>query len=176
MNDQIPAWVGDRLTPMDKMEVHRQGLRHPAVSIFVLDGEKVLIQRRAETKYHSPGLWANTCCSHPKWDERPEHCALRRLNEELGITGLYPAHADRLEYRAEVGNELIEHEVVDIYLAYARPGMTIAPNPEEVAEVRWIGLYDLAAEVRRHPERFSKWLAIYLADHMDRIFGALIRR
>ena len=175
MSDQIPAWVGDRLTPMDKMEVHRQGLRHPAVSIFVLDGDKVLIQRRAETKYHSPGLWANTCCTHPKWNERPEHCALRRLNEELGITGLYPAHADRLEYRAEVGNGLIEHEVVDIYLAYARPGMTITPNLEEVAEIRWVGIYDLAAEVRRHPERFSKWLAIYLAEHMDRIFGALIR-
>lgn len=175
MNDQIPAWVGDRLTPMDKMEVHRQGLRHPAVSIFVLDGDKVLIQRRAETKYHSPGLWANTCCTHPKWNERPEHCALRRLHEELGITGLYPAHADRLEYRAEVGNGLIEHEVVDIYLAYARPGMTITPNLEEVAEIRWVGIYDLAAEVRRHPERFSKWLAIYLAEHMDRIFGALIR-
>ena len=91
------------------------------------------------------------------------------------ITGLYPAHADRLEYRAEVGNGLIEHEVVDIYLAYARPGMTITPNPEEVAEIRWVGIYDLAAEVRRHPERFSKWLAIYLAEHMDRIFGALIR-
>ena len=156
MNDQIPAWVGDRLTPMDKMEVHRLGLRHPAVSVFVLDGDKVLIQRRAETKYHSPGLWANTCCTHPKWNERPEHCALRRLNEELGITGLYPAHADRLEYRAEVGNGLIEHEVVDIYLAYARPGMTVTPNPAEVSETRWVGLYDLAAEVRRHPERFSR--------------------
>ena len=175
MSDEIPAWVGDRLIPMDKMEVHRRGLRHPAVSVFVLDGDKVLIQRRAETKYHSPGLWANTCCTHPQWNERPEHCALRRLNEELGITGLYPAHADRLEYRAEVGNGLIEHEVVDIYLAYARPGMAIAPDPEEVEDIRWVGLYDLAAEVKRHPARFSQWLALYLSSHMDRIFGTLLR-
>jgi isopentenyl-diphosphate delta-isomerase len=175
MNDQIPAWVGDKLTPMDKMEVHRQGLRHKAVSIFVVDGEKVLIQRRALGKYHSPGLWSNTCCTHPHWNERPEQCAVRRLREELGITGLYPAHADRLEYRADVGQGLIEHEVVDIYLAYARPDMPLAPDPSEVDAVRWIGLYDLAAEVRRHPERFSRWLAIYLSSHMDRIFGALLR-
>lgn len=175
MTEQIPAWVGDTLTPIDKLEVHRKGLRHKAVSIFVMDGEKVLLQRRAPGKYHSAGLWSNTCCTHPHWGERPEHCAIRRLEEELGITGLYPAHADRLEYRADVGNGLIEHEVVDIYLAYAKPGMIIAPDPDEVSDIRWVGLYDLAAEVRRHPERFSQWLAIYLAAHMDRIFGTLVR-
>lgn len=175
MTELIPAWRGDALVPVDKMEAHRAGLRHKAVSIFVVDGEKVLIQRRAAGKYHSAGLWSNTCCTHPAWGERPEQCAVRRLREELGITGLYPAHADRLEYRADVGEGLVEHEVVDIYLAYARPGMVIAPDPDEVSEVRWIGLYDLAAEVQRHPERFSQWLAIYLAGHMDRIFGALTR-
>ena len=114
MTEQIPAWVGDELTPVDKLEVHRKGLRHKAVSIFVMDGEKVLIQRRAAGKYHSAGLWSNTCCTHPQWGERPEECAVRRLREELGITGLYPAHADRLEYRANVGGGLIEHEVVEI--------------------------------------------------------------
>ncbi len=175
MTEQIPAWVGNRLVPVDKTEVHRKGLRHKAVSIFVMDGEKVLVQRRAEAKYHSAGLWANTCCTHPQWNERPEECAVRRLREELGITGLYPAHADRLEYRADVGGGMIEHEVVEIYLAYAKPGMTIAPDPQEVSEVRWVGLYDLAAEVSRHPERFSKWLAIYLSGHLDRIFGAILR-
>lgn len=175
MTDPIPAWVGNRLTPVDKAEVHHRGLRHKAVSIFVMDGEKVLIQRRSGEKYHSPRLWSNTCCTHPQWNERPEDCAVRRLREELGITGLYPAHADRLEYRADVGGGMIEHEVVDIYLAYAKPGMEIAPDPREVSEVRWVGLYDLAAEVGRHPERFSKWLAIYLSNHLDRIFGAILR-
>lgn len=176
MNDLIPAWVGDRLTAVDKTEVHRKGLRHKAVSIFVMDGEKVLIQQRAAEKYHSPGLWSNTCCTHPNWDERPEDCAVRRLREELGITGLYPAHADRLEYRADVGNGMVEHEVVEIYLAYAKPQMAVQPDPREVSEVRWVGLYDLVAEVSRHPERFSKWLAIYLSNHLDRIFGSIIRR
>ncbi|WP_444463629.1 isopentenyl-diphosphate Delta-isomerase [Rhodobacter capsulatus] len=175
MREEIPAWVGDRLVPVDKMEVHLKGLRHKAVSVFVMDGENVLIQRRSEEKYHSPGLWANTCCTHPGWNERPEECAVRRLREELGITGLYPAHADRLEYRADVGGGMIEHEVVDIYLAYAKPHMRITPDPHEVAEVRWIGLYDLAAEAGRHPERFSKWLNIYLSSHLDRIFGSILR-
>ncbi|WP_038128033.1 isopentenyl-diphosphate Delta-isomerase [Thioclava indica] len=171
---QIQAWVGDKLMPVDKTEAHARGLRHKAVSIFVMDGDKLLIQKRAAGRDHSAGKWSNTCCSHPDWDERPEHCAVRRLREELGITGLYPAHADRIEYRAEVAEGLIEHEVVEVYLAHVRPGMQITPDPHEVSETRWVGLYDLAAEVRRHPERFSKWLRIYMNEQMGRIFSTLI--
>ena len=104
--DLIPAWVDGHLQPVGKMEVHRLGLRHKAVSVFVTDGSKVLIQRRALTKYHTPGLWANTCCTHPRWDEDAADCAVRRLREELGITGLFPAFADRVEYRADVGQGL----------------------------------------------------------------------
>lgn len=175
MSTLIPAWVDGQLAPVDKLEAHRLGLRHKAISIFVVDGEKTLLQRRADGKYHSGGLWSNSCCTHPDWGEPPEKCALRRLREELGITGIYPAHTDRIEYRADVGNGLIEHEVVDIYIAYARPDMTLAPVPEEVSEVKWMGLYDLVADVQRHPEKYSKWLAIYLSSHLDRIFGTLIR-
>lgn len=175
MSTLIPAWVDGQLAPVDKLEAHRLGLRHKAISIFVVDGEKTLLQRRAEGKYHSGGLWSNSCCTHPDWGEPLEKCALRRLREELGITGIYPAHTDRIEYRADVGNGLIEHEVVDIYIAYARPDMTLAPVPEEVSEVKWMGLYDLVADVQRHPEKYSKWLAIYLSSHLDRIFGTLIR-
>ena len=175
MTDMIPAWVNGTLTPVEKLEVHQRGLRHKAVSVFVMDGDKVLIQRRALSKYHTPGMWANTCCTHPGWDETPGDCAVRRLDEELGITGVYPAHRDRVEYRADVGNGLIEHEVVDIFLADAAPGLRVTPNPEEVAEVRWINLYDLAAEVARRPAIYTPWLRIYLAEHKDKIFGALAR-
>ena len=146
----------------------------PASYVYLLRDGAVLLQLRQNTGYMD-GYWAAAAAGHVERGETAYDAAQREAHEELGITGLYPAHADRLEYRAEVGNGLIEHEVVDIYLAYARPGMTITPNLEEVAEIRWVGIYDLAAEVRRHPERFSKWLAIYLAEHMDRIFGALIR-
>ncbi|MEM6824413.1 MAG: isopentenyl-diphosphate delta-isomerase [Pseudomonadota bacterium] len=175
MTQMIPAWVNGQLIPEEKLEVHRLGLRHKAVSVFVMRGESVLIQRRALSKYHTPGLWANTCCTHPLWEEASIDCAIRRLREELGITGLYPAHRDRVEYRADVGNGLTEHEVVDLFLADAPDGMIMVPNPDEVMDTRWVDLYDLTAETRRWPERFTPWLRIYLAEHQDRIFGQLLR-
>jgi isopentenyl-diphosphate Delta-isomerase len=171
----IPAWVDGHLQPVGKMEVHRLGLRHKAVSVFVTDGSRVLIQRRALTKYHTPGLWANTCCTHPGWDEDSAACAVRRLREELGITGLFPAFADRVEYRADVGQGLTEHELVDIFVAERTEKMTLDANPDEVAEVAWVDLYDLSADVLRNPERFTPWLRIYLAEHMGRIFGPVGR-
>lgn len=172
----IPAWVDGTLQPVEKLEVHKRGLRHKAVSVFLMDGENVLLQRRARTKYHTPGLWANTCCTHPRWNEAASDCAVRRLREELGITGLYPAHRDRVEYRAEVGNGMVEHEVVDIFMAMAGRKMKVTPNPEEVSQVEWVGFYDLTAEISRRPERFTPWLRIYLEEHRDRIFGTLMQR
>lgn len=175
MTDMIPAWVDGTLTPVEKLEVHKRGLRHKAVSVFIVDGENILIQRRAMSKYHTPGLWANTCCTHPHWDESPSDCAVRRLNEELGISGIYPAKRDRVEYRAEVGNGMIEHEVVDIFMANAPKSLKVIPNPNEVMQVEWIGLYDLAAEVARRPARFTPWLRIYLERHSNSIFGSMLR-
>ncbi len=173
LEEMIPAWVDGRLQPLGKLEVHQRGLRHKAVSIFVLDGPRVLIQQRAAGKYHTPGLWANTCCTHPRWDEDAATCAVRRLREELGITGLYPAFAGRVEYRADVGQGLTEHELVDIFVAEAVSDLRIQPNPSEVQAVRWVDLYDLTAEVLRSPDQFTPWLRIYLTEHMDRILRAL---
>lgn len=175
MTELIPAWVESTLTPVEKLEVHRRGLRHKAVSVFIVDGQNILIQRRAMSKYHTPGLWANTCCTHPRWGESPSDCAVRRLNEELGITGVYPAKRDTVEYRAPVGKGMIEHEVVDIFLATAPKSLQVTPNWNEVMQVEWIGLYDLAAEVARRPARFTPWLRIYLEKHSNTIFGSLIR-
>lgn len=173
--DMIPAWVDGKLTPVEKMKVHREGLRHQAVSVFVMHRDKVLIQRRALGKYHTPGLWANTCCTHPLWNEIPEACAIRRLKEELGITGLYPSFRDQVEYRAGVGNGLTEHEVVDIFIAEAPLDLKLDLNPSEVMEAKWISFYDLAADVTRHPERYTAWLQIYLNEHTERIFGTLVQ-
>lgn len=171
MGALIPAWVDDELVPMDKLEAHTRGLRHKAVSVFVIHGMNILIQRRALGKYHTPGLWANTCCTHPDWDEASSACAVRRLREELGITGLYPEYRHRLEYHADVGGGLVENEVVDVFLAHARKEVVLNVNPDEVMETRWIGYHDLQAEVRRHPSRFTPWLKIYLQNHADTIFG-----
>jgi len=175
MTDMIPAWVNGILTPVEKLTVHQRGLRHKAVSVFVLQGARVLIQQRALGKYHTPGLWANTCCTHPDWDESSADCAVRRLRQELGIVGLYPAFRDQVEYRADVGNGLTEHEVVDIFVAAAPEGLRVTPDPDEVMAVKWVDFYDLAAQVSRRPDEFTPWLRIYMAEHKDSIFGSLAR-
>ncbi len=171
MTIMIPTWVAGKLTPVEKLEAHQRGLRHKAVSVFVLRGDEVLIQRRAMGKYHTPGLWANTCCTHPEWDETPLDCANRRLAEELGITGLNPIYRDTIEYRADVGDDLIEHEVVDLFTAEAPGTLAVTPNPDEVMETRWMTFRELRQTVQTFPDRFTPWLRIYLADHSAKIFG-----
>ena len=162
MTEVIPAWLNGTLTPVDKLEVHQRGLRHLAVSVFVMDGDKTLLQRRAMGKYHTPGLWTNTCCTHPRWGENPMDCAIRRLREELGITGLYPAFADRLEYRADVGNGLTEHEEVDVFVAQASPDLALALNPAEVMQTKWVRRTQLVSQVCADPAQYTPWLKIYL--------------
>jgi isopentenyl-diphosphate delta-isomerase len=171
MIEFVPAWVNGTLTPVEKLEAHQRGLRHMAVSVFVLSGPQVLIQRRALGKYHTPGLWANTCCTHPRWNEDPQDCATRRLTEELGITGLALHGVGQVEYRAEVGRGLIEHEVVDIFVAEAETSLPLRPNPDEVCDTAWVRLEHLEAETRRNPDKYTPWLRIYLAEHQAAIFG-----
>jgi isopentenyl-diphosphate delta-isomerase len=159
----IPAWNNGKLEPVEKLAVHLQGLKHLAVSVFVMQGNKTLLQRRALRKYHTPGLWANTCCTHPHWDEDPTDCATRRLHQELGISGLELRRTGSMEYRAEVGNGLTEHEVVEIFAAEAPEEFALNPDPGEVMETMWIALSDLDALIRAQPQQFTPWLSIYLA-------------
>lgn len=175
MTIMIPAWENGILHPVEKLEAHQRGLKHKAVSVFVMNRGRVLIQQRAMEKYHTPGLWANTCCTHPEWEEDATDCAVRRLEEELGITGLYPAHREQIEYRADVGKGLIEHEVVEVFVADAPDNMKFTPNPEEVMATRWVDFYDLRADIARHPAEYTPWLRIYLRDHSNAIFGDLMR-
>ena len=170
MTEMIPAFLDGTLVPVEKLEVHRRGLRHLAISVFVMRGHDLLLQRRAAGKYHTPGLWTNTCCTHPHWGEDPMACAQRRLREELGISGLQLRPRDKIEYRADVGNGLTEHELVEILLAEAPADLPVTPNPDEVGAVRWIGLPDLDRELQRWPERFTPWMRIYMARHREQIF------
>lgn len=172
MDALIPAWVEGVLTPVDKLEVHRRGLRHPAVSVFVLNRGRVLLQRRALGKYHTPGLWANTCCTHPLWGEDALTCANRRLRQELGICGLSPVWRQQVEYRADVGGGLTEHELVDIFVAEAPDALPVTPDPAEVMDLRWQLPADLSADLRHEPERFTPWLRIYLEQHRPSILPA----
>lgn len=173
MTDLIPAWRDGVLAPVEKLLVHQQGLRHLAISVFVMAGRQILIQRRAYGKYHTPGLWANTCCTHPSWNESAEACATRRLREELGITGLTLAQSGTVEYRADVGNGLTEHEVVSIFTAQAPLDLSLALNPSEVAETRWIDIDALCAEIEADSQAFTPWLRIYLSQHRAQILGGI---
>lgn len=152
---------GERF-PVDKLEAHRKGLLHDAVSVFVFDGEDMLIQQRAAAKYHCPGLWANACCTHPDWGEDAATSARRRLGEELGID-LNLTEVGLTTYKADVGNGLIEHERVRIFRGQARrEALTFNLHPEEVSAVRWARPDDLVREVAEDPDRFAPWLRIYL--------------
>ncbi|WP_308916246.1 isopentenyl-diphosphate Delta-isomerase [Jannaschia sp. LMIT008] len=168
----VPAWDGDALVPVEKLEVHRRGLRHKAVSVFVRDGAgRILLQQRADAKYHCGGLWANTCCTHPAWNESGIDCARRRLAEELGIAGLTLHPRPAIEYRARVGPDMVEHEVVEVFTAEAAADLALAPDPAEVQAVRWIDLPALHAELSAYPDRFTPWMRIYMADHAPAILG-----
>ena len=170
MDQHIPVWIDGHLQPMDKLAVHQRGLRHPAVSVFVVAGDRLLIQRRALGKYHTPGLWANTCCSHPYWDEPIDRCARRRLWEELGFN--VPLSRRRVvEYSADVGDGLHEHEKVTMYIGSAdRTSVEILPDPLEVEDTRWITRDELHAEIARKPEDFTPWFRIYAERYPDLVF------
>ncbi len=170
----IPAWVDGVLVPVDKLEVHRRGLRHPAISVFVLSRGQLLLQQRAASKYHTPGLWANACCTHPHWDEPAEHCARRRLAEELGLQDLPLRPAGRIEYRADVGGGLTEHEMVEVFLSETSTPPVSRPDPSEVQDTRWVTPETLRREIAARPEIFTPWLRIYMED--DRLSGGLFGR
>ena len=170
MDILIPAWIDGQLQPVEKLQTHLRGLRHKAVSVFVMRDAETLLQRRALSKYHTPGLWANACCTHPEWGETGFDCAQRRLEEELGRAGQVPVYRDTVEYRADVGGGMIEYEVVEIYTLQAEQ-IDIHPNPEEVMDYRWQNLTNLNNAIAEEPEIFTPWLKIYLSQHSKAIFG-----
>lgn len=171
MHTMIPAYVDNVLTPVEKLEVHERGLKHLAISVFLISGDKILMQRRALSKYHTPGLWANTCCTHPHWDESTSTAAVRRLDDELGITGVSLTKRDTVEYRADVPPNLIEHEIADIFVGHCDADHLIAPNPNEAMDIKWMSLQELRAEISNNPQSFTPWLKIYMAEHADQIFN-----
>lgn len=148
---------------MEKMEAHRKGLLHRAFSVFVFnDQQQLLLQQRALGKYHSGGLWTNTCCSHPTPNESLEVCGERRLVEEMGFsTPLTRLFA--FEYRVELDNELIEHEY-DHVLTGQYNGV-VQPNSEEVMDFKWISWSALEEEMAARPETFTSWFRIIFDEH-----------
>lgn len=143
-----------------KLPVHEQGLLHRAFSVLLVDREgSWLLQQRAATKYHSPLLWANACCGHPRPGETVGEGATRRLGEEIGVRApLRPVGS--LVYRVAVDNGLIEHEYDHLLVGTYDGAFTLAPD--EVAAVRWISLDDLRAEADACPESFAAWFRVIM--------------
>ena len=154
---------------MEKMAAHRSGMLHRAFSIFLFDAEgRVLLQQRANGKYHSPGLWSNACCSHPRPGEDVLPAAERRLKEELGATAKMNKRFS-FTYHARFANDLEEHEL-DHVLFGAFSG-ELHPDPAEAKAVRWLSPEELSAEIAATPEAFTPWLLICwpeVLEHMQR--------
>jgi isopentenyl-diphosphate delta-isomerase len=153
----------------EKLEAHRRGLRHRAVSVIIRnEAGEMLIQKRAREKYHSAGLWANTCCGHPRPDETVPAAALRRLSEEMGFCcELQPLL--RTAYRASVDNGLIEDEVC--HLLAGRYSGPINPDPAEVEAYKWVSRHGLIEAIALSPENFAPWFRIYMQGFAQSIFA-----
>lgn len=151
--------------PVEKLDAHVRNIPHVAISVFVFNGGRLLLQKRAAGKYHSGQLWANTCCSHPGWQETPEECAQRRMQEELGWT-LPLQKFGEIAYVADVGNGLFENEIAHCFAGCAPADIPLDTyNPSEVAELEWVDLKTIERLLKSDPDRFTRWFRIYMDKH-----------
>ena len=150
---------------MPKMEAHLKGKLHRAFSIIIFNSDrKILLQKRASTKYHTPNLWSNTCCSHQREDEDNIDAGKRRLNEEMGfVTNLY--NFSSFIYRVEFSNGLIEHENDHIMLGIFDG--TPKPNPNEVDEWKWIDIDILFKDMKINPDQYTAWFMIIMNNYYE---------
>jgi isopentenyl-diphosphate delta-isomerase len=140
---------------MGKMEAHRTGVLHRAISVFIYNRKgELLMHKRAAGKYHSGGLWTNTCCSHPRPGEDPLAAASRRLGEEMGIS-CQLTHAFNFTYKADLGNGLVEHELDYIFTGISDD--IPHPDPNEVETWEYINESDIQLELRSNPQLFTEW-------------------
>ena len=145
---------------MEKMPAHLSGRLHRAFSVFIFNSkEELLLQQRADNKYHSGGLWTNTCCSHPIDGEDINVTIKKRLKEEMGME-CETQYQFSFIYKADLGNGLIEHELDRVYTGTSDKKPVL--NPSEAKDWKYISLDDLQAAIKRHPENFSAWLKICL--------------
>jgi len=138
-----------------KIKAHREGKLHRAFSVFVFNSKnELLLQKRAINKYHSGGLWTNTCCSHPKIGETILLAGHRRLKEEMGFD-CELKEAFSFIYKAKLDNNLTEHEVDHILIGKFEGNPKI--NKKEVAMVKWVDLKFLAKDIKQNPQIYTYW-------------------
>lgn len=153
---------------MEKMEAHQKGILHRAFSVLIFNSsDKVLLQKRASSKYHSGSLWTNTCCSHPRPGETVLEAANRRLMEEMGMT------ADLTErfhfiYKTDLDNDLVEHELDHVLVGQSDDLPKL--NPEEAEDFKYIDLETLKEELKSSPENYTIWFKIIMEAYFDHHF------
>ncbi|MES2800565.1 MAG: isopentenyl-diphosphate Delta-isomerase [Bacteroidota bacterium] len=161
INEDFLILVNEKDQPWGKLEkslVHQLGILHRAFSVFVFNSQgELLLQQRADDKYHSGGLWTNSCCSHPRYGEELAHAVERRLMEEMGINC-----ATNFEfgfvYKAEFENGLKEHEYDHVFFGVC--DLTPCPDESEVKNWKYIDMYALEAELKNNPQKYTAWLRI----------------
>jgi isopentenyl-diphosphate delta-isomerase len=150
-----------------KEAVHRAGRLHRAFSIFMVDDRgRLLLQQRNPRKYHSGGLWANSCCGHPRPGERTISAARRRLNEELGVSDSL-SFGFFARYEAELDNGMRENELVYIY--FGRLKSLPHPNPAEISKLEFLSVGELNRRIKQKPDAFAFWLRHYFEHHLAEI-------
>jgi isopentenyl-diphosphate Delta-isomerase len=143
---------------MEKMEAHEKALLHRAFSVFIFnDRHELLLQQRAVTKYHSGGLWTNTCCSHPRPGETVADAALRRLKEEMGF-GTVLSKAFDFTYKAPFSNGLTEYEFDHVFTGSYNG--VIEPNADEVESYAYYSLAVIDEMLQKDPDNFTVWFHI----------------
>ena len=150
---------------MEKLEAHQQGVLHRAFSVLIFNSKgEIMLQKRADHKYHSGGLWTNACCSHPKPGESTEDAAKRRLKEEIGIT-LEPKFLYKFIYKTALDNALTEHELDHVLVGEYNEAPEL--NPEEASDWKFISIDDLKQDIVEHPDHYTVWFKI-IVENFDR--------
>lgn len=148
----------EELGLMEKMEAHEKGLLHRAFSVFVLnDDGHLMLQQRAIDKYHSGGLWTNTCCSHPRKGESNEEAAKRRLMEEMGFECPVEKTLEFI-YKAELDKGMTEHEYDHLFIGKYNGEPVL--NPKEAMAWKWVDINVLANDIDKNPEKYTAWFRI----------------
>jgi isopentenyl-diphosphate delta-isomerase len=155
------------IEPIEKMEAHTKGILHRAFSIFVFNSNnQLLLQKRHSTKYHSAGLWTNTCCSHPRYGEELEAAIYRRLKEEMGFT-CELKEIFSFSYKVEFQNNLIENEFDHVFIGTFDG--EVVPDENEVEAYKWVDISEVKADLLKNPDSYTFWFKSLLSRVMHLI-------
>lgn len=157
MEKVILVDINDRaIGEMEKQEAHEKALLHRAVSVFIFNSNnQLLLQRRALSKYHSPGLWTNTACTHPRVGESDEDAAIRRLKEEMGIGATKLTKIFDFVYKEELEHGLTEHEFDHVFIGFS--DILPTPEPEEVCEFKYVEIDSILEQIQKAPTDYTVW-------------------